>query len=238
MPIALTSVQQTSVPRAGGDGERVPLRLNRRGEIVTMPQIVSLVLEGKVMTANVGTISAPVTFFGASQTALILEDAEIALRNPTGSSKVIMPVYIAVVFEAAPAATINEVVFWASNANIGAGTSTAISANSLTTVDGYFNNNTAFQASSACTINTLYSAAGATTATSVNEFYRSGYPSSNQDVTKAPRTVYEWSAVGASNIPIVGAPGTLGISLGCGTAAGNTGFIVYTWAEFESSQIQ
>ena len=235
---AITAVRQTSVPSAGSDGTKTPIRVNRRGEVVTMPWLISLALEGKLFTAYLGSISAPVTFFGASQTALVLEDAEIAIRNVAGSGKVFMPVYLGIVFEAAAAATINEVVFYASNVDIGTGTSTALAANPLTTVSGYVNNFVnGFRGGSAAQVQSLYSAVG-TTQTGATEFYRSGYPSSNQDVTLAPRTLYEWSALTHGNAPLVTAPGTIAIAVGSGTAAGNTGFVVATWAEFSSDEIR
>lgn len=235
---ALTVVRQTSVPSAGSDGTKVPIRVNRRGEVVTMPWLISLALEGKLFTAYVGSISAPATFFGASQTALVLEDAEIAIRNVSGSGRVFMPVYIGIVFEAAAAATVNEVVFYSSNVDIGAGTSTTLAANPLTTVNGFVNNFVnGVRGNSAATVQSLYSAAG-NTQSGVNEFYRSGYPSSNQDVTLAPRTLYEWSALQNGNAPLVTAPGTIAVAVGSGTAAGNTGFLVATWAEFSSDEIR
>ncbi len=235
--VATTVVRQTSVPSAGSDGTRSPIRVNRRGEVVTMPWLISLGLEGKLFTAYLGSISAPVTFFAASQTALILEDAEIAIRNPSGSGKVFMPVYIGLVLEAAANDTVNEVVMYSSNVDIGAGTSTALQANPLTTVAGYVNNfvNGTIGGSGA-KVQSLYSAAG-TTQSGVTEFFRSGYPSANQDVTKAPRTLYEWSALTNGNAPMVQSPGTIAVALGCGTAAGNTGFLVCTWAEFSANEI-
>src|SRR3990167_245642 len=217
--MSIAVVRQTSVP-ANAEAAAVDLRVNRRGELVTMPWYTSLVLEGKVFTANAGTISAPVTLVG---TAIVVRRPQLAVKVPS-SSTIIIPLYMALYFETQGGAGVNEVAFSCTANDILRTNGTAI------TPVNMLRGSTA---STACEVDSIYSGDSAAY-TSALEFYRSGYPT-DASLTLTPRPLYEWSYLVQGNAPVIKGPASLIISSGAATS--QTGFVTITWAEFTATEL-
>ena len=218
MPIA--KVRQTSVP-ALAEGAAADIRVNRRGEAVAMDWNASLVLEGKVYTANAGSISAPVTLVG---TAIVVRRPQLAVKVPT-SAITIIPLYMALYFETQGGAGIQEVCFSTCQNDIGRTNGTAVTP---------VNANTAkIAVATACQVDSIYSGDSAAYISSM-EFFRSGYPTDGS-LTLTPRPLYEWSILVQGNVPVLTGPASLIISSGAATS--QTGFVTITWAEFLTAEI-
>ncbi len=217
--MALAVVRQTSVP-ANAETSAVDIRVNRRGELVTMPWYQSLVLEGKVYTANLGSISAPATLVG---TAIVVRRPQLAVKVKT-SAVTIIPLYMALYFETQGGAGIQEVAFSCCANDILRTNGTAVTP---------VNMNSSKVTGSACEVDSIYSGDSAAYTTAL-EFYRNGYPTDGS-LTLTPRPLYEWSYLTQGNGPILTGPASLIISSGAATS--QTGFATITWAEFTTSEL-
>ena len=218
MPLA--KVRQTSVP-ALAEGSAADIRVNRRGEAVLAPWIQSLVLEGKVFTANLGSISAPATLVG---TAIVVRRPQLAVKV-TSSTYTIIPLYMALYFETQGGAGVQEVCFSTCQNDILRTNGTAVTPVNMNTAK--------VSTASVCQVDSIYSGDSAAYTSSM-EFYRSGYPTDGS-LTLTPRPLYEWSILTNGNPPILTGPASLIISSGAATS--QTGFATITWAEFLTAEI-
>lgn len=208
-----------STPIVSSDGVAAPARLNGRGELVVSPWQLSLLLEGKVFSGQVGSVTTPATF-----TSGVAANAtpEFALRNPSGSGLVALPLHIQVYWEAS-AGAIQEAYAYSCQNDIGAGTSTAVTP---------VNMNTGNASGSGMTVAKTYTA-GATTATNPIEFVRWGSPL-DIDASTGLYT-FKWNFFEDGNGPLISPNGSLAVV--CGTVTTATGFIIVTWAEFKTSEL-
>ena len=214
-------VSRTS-PSLLADGSAGAARINGRRELVQFPWLIQAALEGKVYTAQVGSVTTPIAF-----TSGVAANAtpELALRNPVGSGLLFVPIKMEVYWEAS-AGTIQECYAYVAQNDIGAGTSTAVTP---------INMNTLFASSnSGLTVARSYSAS-ATTAVNPVEFWRGGFPTDIDATTAGGGTKFDWSLLQDGNVPIIGANGSLALVLGTATTA--TGYIIVTWAEFRTTEL-
>ncbi len=178
--------------------------------------------DGKVFFYNRGNTTTPVTF---TNTAILYTRPSQVIRVPQG--KTIIPVHLAAYFET-QAGVINEGVWIACNNDVGAGTSTAVTAG---TGRGNMRGDKATDAG-ACTIQITYTGDVTTTGTGVLEFARFVQPfvdaAGVQEAFVLDRKTF-------SNFPILVGPASLIFIAGGGTAL--TGYMTTVWAEFNSADL-
>ena len=209
--------QSTYMPLS--DGNYAPLRLNRRGELVTVPLPLQLSLDGRVFVANVGTASTPVNF---AETAYDADQPQFVIDVPSG--KTALPLNIKVVLETS-AGTLNEIIVGSAAALVGAGTSTAVTAKNLTATQPN---------ASGCTVRSLYTGDGTdiTALASYVEWARGAQPIVG---TAENHPEWEWNALKAGFMPVLVGPASLAVwILGASTAP--TGYLTAVWAELDSAQ--
>lgn len=198
-----------------GNNVRVPQAGTRDGIAYGMDWIISKALEGKLFTAQVGSLTTPTTF----RAAIDLDQPELVIDVPSGTT--IIPVHVAVYLEDA-AGTDNEILAAANPALCGAGTSTAgtILAKRL---NGSF--------ASACKFYYTYSG-NCTAPANYDEFFRDG----NAFVQAAAvKNKFEWTPA-LSPPPVIVGPGSLVLWID-GTTTAPAGYAKVSWVEFLSSDV-
>ena len=202
-----------------GEGSAQSARLNRRGEQIVMPWMTQLALEGRMFSANAGTITTPVTG------NLIVVDArpDEAIRVPSGT--LIIPCYIGITLEATGAVNPHELLVRATTNDVGNGTSTAITA-------GPLNMHTTSGRASNCVGRITYTA-DMTAATGSRELFRKQV---NQDLDATSiEPLFEISAL-THPMPVLNGPASLLLYVSAPTT-GATFFAYVMWAEFTSSEM-
>jgi hypothetical protein len=206
------------------NGAMAPAAINFRRAMITTPDVLQWVLEGRVFTANVGVLTAPATF--AETTINYLRPA-LALRVPAGTT--IVPIMVQIVWEAT-GAVLMECSIRTLSDDIGHGTSTAIVS---------VNNNTAFTSTASAVIaDSLYSgnAAGAGITANSNEVFRFGNATDLDASEVGDFSQALWLPLTGKGVPcIVKGNGTLAIQ--CANGTSSSGFLVATWAEFRTSDL-
>jgi hypothetical protein len=206
------------------NGAIAPAAINFRRALVTTPDILQWVLEGRVYTANIGTLTGPASF--AETTINYLRPA-CALRVPSGIT--IIPLMVQVCWEATGAVLMEGSIRTLSD-DIGAGTSTAITP---------LNNNTAFTSTaSGIIVDSLYSgnAAGAGITANSNEVFRFGNATDLDATAVGDMAQMLWTPLGRKGVPcVVKGTGTLAIQ--CANGTSSTGFMVVSWAEFRTADL-
>lgn len=178
--------------------------------------------DGRLFGYNRGNTTTPVTF---TNTAILYTRPSQVIRVPLG--KTIIPVHLACYFETA-AGVINEGVWIACNNDVGAGTSTAVTAGT-----GRFNlRGDKSTDAGACLVHITYTGDVTTTGTGVIEFARWVQPFA--DAAGVPQT-WVLDRKTCSNIPILVGPASLILIVGGGTAL--TGYTTTIWAEFNSPDL-
>lgn len=193
------------------------LRGTRDGVAFTADYFENLAFQGRIFSANMGTVTTPLTFL---ITAANRPDAWI--RVP--ASVVILPIKCNVVLESA-AGTVTEIDVRIAQNDIGNGTSTAadIAPRSHRTDSGI---------SSLCTARQL--ATGDTTAeTNPLSIYRRTY-------ARADEAGIDWRGIEAGRAllgyPVLVGPATWEVFIAA-TSTQATGYVVFTWAEVPSTDL-
>lgn len=199
------------------EGSAGSARINRRGELVTVPWHVQLALDGKVHAALAGTETAPITI---ANLVIDQDQPEFLLRVPSGVT--VIPLTI-IVGREATGAGITETEAWVSTGDPGNGTSSAIAL-------GPINLGVNIGGTSACTARQLVTAE--VTVSSLMEFWRHTEPVDADSVGGACQ--YVWSHLTHAT-PVIKGPGGLGVCTTTGTSS--TGFITVVYAEFSSGEI-
>jgi hypothetical protein len=203
------------------NGAVAPAAINFRRALVTTPDVLQWVLEGRVYTANIGTLTGTVSF--AETTINYLRPA-CALRVPTGIT--IIPLMVQVLFQATGGALMEGAIRTLTD-DIGAGTSTAITP---------INNNTAFTSmASGIIVDSIYSgdAAGAGIVANSNEVFRFGNATDLDATPVGDLAQMVWNPLGKKGVPCV-VKGTGSLAINVANATSSTGFMVVTWAEFRT----
>lgn len=206
----LPRVKNPSRNTADSDAEMF-LRGTRDGVAFTADYFESLAMQGRIFSANMGTVTTPLTFL---VTAANRPDAWICV--PAGTA--ILPIKCNVVLESA-AGTVTEIDVRIAQNNIGNGTSSAADV-------GPRSHRTDSPYTSACTARQL--ATGDTTAeTNPLSIYRRTY-------ARADEAGIEWRGieVGRAQMghPILMGGATWEVFI-AGTGTQATGYVVMTWAE-------
>lgn len=191
------------------------LRCTRDGTLFTADYFESLAMQGRIFSANMGTVTTPLTFL---ITAANRPDAWI--RVPSGTA--ILPIKATVVLESA-AGTVTEIDVRIAQNDIGNGTSSAADV-------GPRAHRTDAPLASLCTARQL--ATGDTTAeTNPLSIYRRTY-------ARADEAGIDWRGIEVTR-ELMGYPLLLGAATwevfvaATGTQA--TGYVVLTWAELPST---
>jgi hypothetical protein len=199
-----------------GNGTPRTVLGTRDGALYTCEYILNKAMEAKIFTAQLGTLTTPVTFrVGADA-----DQPEMVIDVPAGV--VIVPVHIEVHLEDA-AGTDTEVIAQANPALCGAGTSTLGALLSTRIGSGV---------SSACTFRYTYSGNCTLPANTV-EIMHTGYAFA--DATTNPRPVFIWDV--RHNTPVViQGPGSLVIYID-GTGTAPAGYAKASFMEFTADAI-
>lgn len=208
--------QATYQDYTNDSGEK-PLMANMRGEGLFLPAHFNAVAEGRIFVANVGTATTPTNF---AKTAYDADQPQFVIDVPSGVA--IMPLVLKVVHET-EAGTLNEVIWSVSDANVGAGTSTAVTtyANARTQSAGS-------QPGSGCSLYSLYTGNG-TAPSNGFEFARFSQPFAYSDGDAPNDDRYQWLAAREGWAPIIQGTGALVCHIVGGTAP--TGYLTAIWWE-------
>ena len=209
----------------GRDGNFVGARALRDGTLFGAPWELALIMEGKVFGSNAGDVSTGI----AGHATITAAQPELAVRA-TSDSLVIIPIAfecLAQSFEITLG--IHEVMFAASNIDVGAGTSTAETA---------FNLNMSSAAATSATIRSAYTANGTDPLTAGN-FYELGRNAGNFDSDAATSGItglrLAWS-MRNGNVPIIARTGSL-LGYGGGGTTANF-FFNAVWAELTQAEVE
>ena len=185
-----------------------------------LPWDVRMAQEGKLYGAHAGSETAAITF---ANLVADQDQPEFLLRVPQGTS--VVPIYVGI-YRQASGAVLSETVFTASSNDVGNGTSSAIEI-------GPVNMKSGDPQTSACTARQLVTS-NVSALTSPLEFYRAGTPT-DMDAAAGETNPEEWSYK-IQSAPMLKGPASFLISAVCGTSS--VGFIVVTWAEFLTSELE
>jgi len=158
----------------------------------------------------------------AGHTGIDDDQPEAVVDVPTGTT--IIPISIDVYLEDS-AGTDTEVVYLASQANIGAGTSTAVTTIRNLRADA--------PRTSGASVYRSYTGNGTATSNGF-EFYRAGYPFA--DATTDPVKKFHWSAKESGIVPVLVGDAAL-VLYWAGTTTAPLGFAQIVWAELPSNTI-
>lgn len=191
------------------------LRTTRDGVLFTVDYFEGLAMQGRIFTANMGTVTTPLTFL---VTAANRPDAWI--RVPSGTA--ILPIKCNVVLESA-AGTVSEIDVRICSNDIGNGTSTAASV-------GPLSNRSDNILASLCTARQL-ATVDTTAETNPISIYRRTY-------ARADEAGIDFRGIEATRelmgYPILVNASTWEVFI-AGTGTQATGYVVMTWAEVPAS---
>jgi hypothetical protein len=199
-----------------GNNQMADMAGTRDGIAYSMDWVVSKAIEGKLFTAQLGTLTTPVVF----RIGIDLDQPEMVIDVPQGVTMI--PVHIAVYLEDM-AGTDTEIVAAANPALCGAGTSTA-----GTILSKRINGNFA----SGCKFYYTYSADCVDPA-NYDEFWRDGDPIAQ--AAGSPKKRFEWTPASAPPPVLVG-PASLVIWID-GTTTAPGGYAKVAWVEELSSNL-
>ena len=183
------------------------------GSVPSMDFLMSMMLAGRVFTAQTGSAASPSTF----KTGYTTAQPELVVDCVAGT--MIIPVSIQVELQTS-AGTLNHVVAVTGTNNVGAGTSTAVTPT---------NNRNDALVTTNCSSYSLYSGNG-TAPTGVREFWRAG--NAFADANTMPGRVWTWDWR-QGPVSIVGL-GTFAIYVPA-TGSAATGYIKAMWIELPSA---
>ncbi len=214
--------QTTSVERKS-EGAEVYMRMLRDGTVGVADWIALLSLEGRVITANAGTATTPITF-GAGG----LDTTEFDLHVAVPSGAVIIPLELMVSFDTVGTALLLEVVMTSGKG------STAGAGTTITPVSS--NPNTGFV--SACTVTAASTATSGVYPTSeVDEIFHGGRQLAIDIATVGQireQETWRWFAKDSGILKVVGPSAQLVVFA---AAQAGTGFITLKYAELPSTSI-
>lgn len=215
----LYGLSTTATPTRVGEGTKPLLRSTRDATLFTADWWEGLAHEGRILHANMGTVTTPLTFL---VTAANRPDAWI--RVPSGTT--ILPLACHVILESA-AGTVTEMDLRRAANDIGNGTSTAASVGPLSNrSDAIF--------TSACTARQL-ATADTTAETSPISLYRRTYPFAVATAEgHEPLGMYADRAM--MGYPILVGPATWELFVAATTTQA-TGYVIFHWAEIPSTAV-
>ena len=193
-------------------------RTNRMAETLILPTYDDYVKLGIVFSANVGTASTPINF---ATTTYDEDQPEFGLDVPNGTTCI--PLSIDWHFETAPG-VLNESFFRMDDGLLGAGTSTAITANNL-----YQQASDSQRGAPLCTPRSLY-VGNSNAVTTGPEWARWGYAFVVATGEGGPANLVHWSRFESGFGPI--AEGEASFSGYAVAATALTGYLTFTWAEY------
>lgn len=226
MAYEIVKVRQNTYEVYSEGQERVA-RGNRRGELVSIPSFLQASFDKKVFQASIGTASTPVSF---AKTAYDADQPQLVIDVPSGTT--IVPLELEITLEDS-AGTDNEVIWGCAGDNVGAGTSTAVTA-APGLVNLYIPASGAAPASR-CSVYRQYTGNGTdiTDDTDFFEFYRETYAFA--DATTDPIKKFRWSAM-QSPAPIINGTGSLVLWVVAASTA-PAGFVRAKWWELSSEEV-
>jgi hypothetical protein len=196
------------------NNQRIQQTGTRDGAAYSCEYILGKAIEGKLFTAQLGTLTTPVTF----RVAADADQPEMTIDVPLGTT--IIPVSMRVHLEDS-AGTDNEIVVQANPALCGAGTSTAGTVLAHRLNSGL---------TSACIYRYTYSG-NCTLPANVVEFWRDG----NAFADSIGGRMYEWNLQSGAPVVLVGPASIVVYIDGTGTAP--AGYAKVTWMEFASADL-
>lgn len=202
------------------EGGALALRINRRGELVTTDLLHQFSLDGRVFGVNLGTDTTPEDF---AKTTYDADQPQLVLDVPNNTT--VIPLSLRVVLETS-AGTLNEVTAGVASVNVGSGTSTELTPQSIYTSQPRSTN---------CSVYSLYTGNGTDpTANNWLEFFRWGYAFA--DTSGDPAKVAMWDAKTAPFIPVVEGTGSLVVHV-VGATTAPEGYATLVWAELATSDV-
>lgn len=99
--LALGSVNQDS-PRSAAEGQEIPFKATKRGELCVVDMIMEMILEGRAFQVRLGTVTTPVT----GDIAITDTAAEMCVDAALGL--VVVPMYFNVLVESHAGGTLPE----------------------------------------------------------------------------------------------------------------------------------
>ena len=203
------------------NGVAIEAALNFRKAQVVVPDVLQWVLEGRVFTANVGTLTAPATL--AETTITSLQPA-LAVRVP--ASITVIPIYTQIIWEATGAAVM-EALIRMTNKDFGAGTSTAVTPVNL---------NSAYASTqSTCTVGSLYSGNGSVdVSVEIKRFIAHSDMDGTTVIGVEEGAIYD-PFNGKGPICVLKGPATYLVH--AANATSSTGFVIAHWAEFRTADV-
>lgn len=203
--------------RLTADNQWISPRAIRDGSLVTVPLYDALAMEGRIFTANMGSVTTPLTFL---VTAANRPDAWI--RVPSGTA--ILPISISIALEAF-AGTVTEIDVRVAENDIGNGTSSAASVGPLT------NRTNSTAVTSGCTARQL-ATADTTAETNPRSIFRKTIPAASAAANDAAApTIITRDQMG---YPVLVGAASWEVFIAATTTQA-TGFIVMQWAEVPST---
>lgn len=208
------------------DGQERVARGNRRGEAVVIPSFLQASFDKRVYQAGIGSASTPVSM---AKTAYDADQPQLVIDVPSGVT--IVPLELLVSLETS-AGTLNEVIWGCAGDNVGAGTSTAVTA--APGLANLFIPSSGTAPATSCSVYRQYTGNGTDVTDDADffEFYREVYAFA--DATTDPFKTFKWKAT-ESPAPIIQGTGSLVLWIVSATTA-STGFVRAKWWEFKSSE--
>ena len=194
---------------------------NQRGEGIWVPSYQNAVEEGTVFTALVGAATTPISF---AKTAYDADQPQFVVDVPSGTT--IRPLSLKVILEDA-AGTDTEIIQSFANANMGAGTSTAV-----TSADLLFNMRAqaaGTDPATACSVYSLYTGNGSLTS-GMREFWRHTAQFA-QEADDADANDGIWGILKGDIGPVIEGTGSWVVHID-GTTTAPAGFLIATWWEY------
>ena len=204
------------------DGETTEPVVSTYGATSIQDQVNSWILEGRVYWYNRGVVTSPISF---TQTTVVYARPSIALRVPLGKS--VIPCNLSVQVETA-SGSINELMWVACNNDVGAGTSTGVTA-----LRGNMRGDIAGNVGG-CSINITYTGDVTTAATNPYELKRWNQPFIDA-IGASAQHHWDVDIRRDSCMPLLVGPATLFL-IGGGSAA-PTGYVQLVYAEFNSADL-
>ena len=206
------------------DGQERVSRGNRRGEQIVIPSFLQASFDKKVFQASIGTATTPVSF---AKTAYDADQPQLVIDVPAGTT--IVPIELTVDLEDS-AGTDNEIIWGCAGANVGAGTSTAV-----TPVNLWIPPTGGQAPATRCSAYRQYTGNGTdvTSESDFIEFVRWVYAFA--DATTDPVKHFHWNAM-ESPAPVINGAGSLVLWV-VGATTAPAGFVRAKWWEFSDTEV-
>ena len=214
---------QSTIGRTA-DGQWIGARATRDGALFTAPWFQALVFEGRVFAGHAGTVTTGI----AGHAAIDADQPEFAIRATSDNLR-ILPLHLQAHAESGSTTLgVHELMYAASNIDVGAGTSVAVTE---------FNMNLASSRAASAVALSTYSANGTDPLTSGNyiELGRSSGLLDSDAATSGLKGLDLVISAADFPMPVIAGTGSI-----VGYGGGSTGAVFFftgVWAEFDTNEI-